>query len=219
VTRAQISSLMMSWLDDIQQGYFLPAQANVWINLAQRQVQQKLLLAGQQFYCKPVETTSIIGQSDYLWPSDFIVEHRIEIVLTGYGTPNEVVQSLKPITLNQKDALTTNLGQPLNYFIKKDRFTVLPTPQSAQVIRLFYSPMVADLQNDTDVPDVPEQFMEYVAILAAYDGFIKDDRAPENLMAKKVTYEKMLERMANNRTQDQSRKVVVSTDYDYGFGF
>lgn len=219
MTRSQISALMMSWLDDTQQGYFVPAQANVWINLAQRQVQMVLLQAGQNWYVKPVETLTVLGQSDYLLPSDFMVEHRLELVLNGLGTPNENRNPLKPVTLNQQDALSTALGTPQNYYIKKDRFTLLPTPQSQWTLRLHYSPLVTDLANDTDTPDVPEQFMEYVAILATFDGFIKDDRAPENLLLKKNKYEELLKQMADTRLQDQSRKVVISTDYDYGTGF
>lgn len=219
MTRSQISALMMSWLDDTQQGYFVPAQVNVWINLAQRQVQMLLLQAGQNWYVRPVETLTVLGQSDYLLPSDFMVEHRLELVLNGLGTPNENKNPLKPVTLNQQDALSTALGTPQNYFIKKDRFTLLPTPQSQWTLRLHYSPLVTDLANDTDTPDVPEQFMEYVAILATFDGFIKDDRAPENLLLKKNKYEELLKQMADTRLQDQSRKVVISTDYDYGTGF
>lgn len=218
MTRAEIRTLIQSWLDDINGGYFTSSQVNTWINLAQRQVQMSLLLAGQNWYEKAVETPLVYGQNDYMLPDDFMVEHRLEVVISGTGA-QENRQILVQVTNNQADLVGLNYGIPTNYIIKKDRFTVLPTPNQALTMRLYYSPIVADLTQDSDVPDVPEQFMEYLAVLAAYDGFIKDDRTPENLMAKKVKYEEMLNKMAAERMQDMSRQVVLTQPYDYGAFF
>lgn len=215
MTRADIAALMMSWLDDEQQAYFKPAQVNVWINLAQREVQKLLLQAGENYYMKPVETLTVVNQADYVLPVDFFVEHRLEVVLSGTGV-NENRLKLEPITTNEQDLISIRAGTPTNYYIKKDRVTLSPTPQQAWTLRLYYSPRVADLVNDTDVPDIPEQFMEYVAVLAAFDGFIKDDRAPTNLEMKRQRYEKLLKEMSEDRTQDNSRRVVVVNDYDSG---
>lgn len=219
---AQIQSLMLTWLDDQSAGYFTPANTLVWIQMAHRQVQLQLLQAGQNWYMKPVESYTVSGQADYLWPTDFLQEHRIEIVVSGTGS-NEERQPLIPITTNMQDRVQLRAGTPTNYYIKKDRFTLMPTPDSsgpgpsgAYLIRLYYSPMVVDLSLTTDVPDVPEQFMEYVALLAAYNGFIQDDRAPANLVGKIAQYETLLKQMAQDRTTDISRQVVETQDYDTG---
>lgn len=218
MTRSEISGLILSWLDDEQQGYFNSTDVNRWINLAQRQVQMMLLQQGQNWYMKPVETTLVVGQSDYVLPSDFMVEHRLEIITSSYGTSSETRQPLTPITTNQQDFVSLNNGTPTNYYIKKDRITLSPYPSTAYTLRLYYSPRVSDLANDSDVPDVPEQFMEYLAILACFDGFIKDDRAPDNLLAKKVKYEELFKQMADTRLQDKSRQVVQTQDYEpYGY--
>lgn len=215
--RSQIASLIVSWLDDLNQGYFTPTQVNLWINLAQRQVQMRLLQAGQNWYMKPVTTQTVAGQSDYVLPSDFIMEHRLEFVLSGTGT-SENRQPLLKITTNQQDLTSITQGNPSSYSIKKDRVTLYPTPQTANTLRLYYSPRVADLVNDSDTPDVPEQFMEYLALLAAFDGYIKDDRVPDNLSMKLLKYEELLKQMAQERTQDQSRQIVATGDYDTGGG-
>ena len=216
MTRAELRTLMLSWLDDPDSGYFTAAQCNVWLNLAQRQVQMLLLQAGQNFYMKPVITTLVSGQADYVLPSDFVVEHRLEVVISGSGT-SENRQPIIPITTNQQDLVSIASGTPTNYYIKKDRVTLSPTPNAALTLRLYYSPMVTDMTADADSPDVPEQFMEFVAILAAYDGFIKDDRAPQNLVLKKEKYETLLKQMSNDRTQDQSRQVIDVNGF-HGYG-
>lgn len=213
MTRAELRTLMRTWLDDSLGGYFTDTNCNTFLNLAQRRVQMDLLQAGQNYYEISVETPLVVGQADYLFPSDFITLNRLEIVLSGTGV-NENRQALKPITTNQQDFIPISSGNPSNYFIKRDRFTVSPTPQSALTMRLYYSYRVPDMGSDSDTPDVPEHFMEYVAVVACFDGFIKDDRAPENLLAKKQKYEDILKKMASARTEDVSRQVVINTDYD-----
>lgn len=216
MTVGEIQTLMCSWLDDPQQTYFTPAQTLVWINLAQRKAQMELLQAGQNWYMKPVQTVTVQYQTDYVLPDDFMVEHRLELVLSGTGF-NENRQALTPITTNQQDLVSLASGTPTNYYIKKDRVTITPTPDQAnQILRIYYSPRVIDVTSTSDVPDVPEQFMEYVAILAAFNGFIKDDRAPDNLVIKRAEYEQILTQMKNERTQDLSRQVVLTEDYQYG---
>lgn len=211
--RSELRTLMLSWLDDAKSGYFDAATLNIWLNLAQRRVQMDLLQAGQNYYEISVETPLIAGQADYLFPTDFITLNRLEIVISGTGV-NENRQPLKPITTNQQDMVPIDYGTPTNYFIKRDRFTISPTPQSAMTMRLYYSYRVADMGADSDTPDVPEHFMEYVPVVACFDGFIKDDRSPENLLAKKAKYEEILKKMSSARTEDTSRQIVITTDYD-----
>lgn len=216
MTRSEIRTYILSLVDDPSGTYFTTSNTNSWINLAQRECQKLLIQAGTNFYLTPVQTSTVSGQADYVLPSDFITLHRLEVVISGTGV-NENRQALGPITTNQQDLVQITSGIPTNYYIKKNRVTVSPTPDNTYVMRLYYSPRVADLTSDSDTPDVPEQFMEFVAILAAYNGFIKDDRSPENLMAKKAKYEELLKQMANDRTQDVSRQVVVTQNYDSGY--
>lgn len=216
MTRADLRTLISTWTDDMSQTYFTAAQVNVWLNLAQRQVQMMLLQAGQNWYMKPVETLTVANQADYVLPNDFIMEHRIELVLSGTGD-QEARRPIAMITTNQQDFVPIAPGTPRAYAIKKNRITLSPTPDTSNlVLRLYYSPRVTDMSSDSDSPDVPEQFMEYVALLAAYDAFIKDDRDPSNIIAKKAKYEELLKEMAAQRTQDAPRMVVISDEYDRG---
>ncbi len=216
MTRAEIRTLVLGWLDDPNGTYFTASLINTWINLSQRKVQIKLLQAGENYYMKPVETLTVASQSDYVLPADFFVCHRVEYVASGTGV-NEQRQGLAEITTNQQELISVNLGTPSNYYIKKDRITISPTPDTSnKVLRLYYSPLVQDLSNDADEPDVPEQFHELVAVYAAYNGFIKDDRAPDNLVLLKQDLEKQLTEIAEDRTQDVGRQVVQVQDFDSG---
>lgn len=217
-TVGQLQTLMLSWLDDPLNGYYTPDQTLVWLNFAQREVQKQLVMAGFNWYVKSVETFTITGQNDYVFPNDFLTEHRIEIVTSNYGTVNEVRVPLTAVTLNQQDnSGIQGSGQPLQYYIKKDRITMQPAPQiQNQVIRLYYSYKVQDLTLTTDVPDIPEEFMEYVALVATYNGFIKDDMAPDNLNGKILEYKERLKQLAEERTQDASKQIVETEEFGWG---
>lgn len=211
--RSDAKAIILSWLDDANSSYFTDTNLNYWLNRAQKQTQMLLLQAGHDWYMQPVETSTVIDQCDYILPSDFVEEHRIEIVLSGSGS-SENRQQLAKITTNEADLIALQKGVPSAYFIKKDRITILPYPDQVYTMRLYYSYLVADLTLDTQSFDVPEEFCEYVCLLGAYNGFIKDDRAPENLVAKKAEFEQLLKQMAIDRTTDSARHVVQTQNYD-----
>lgn len=212
-TVGQLQTLMLSWLDDPNAGYFTAANTIQWINLAQREVQKQLIMAGENYYVQTSTTLTVVGQAQYVLPSDFLKEHRIEIIEEGTGS-NEVRQALVEITINQQDFIPIALGQPENYYLQKNSIFISPTPSIPnQVMRLYYSYRAADIALTTDICDIPEEFQEYIALLAAYNGFIKDDRAPENLNGKIMEYKERLKQMAEDRMQDAGRGIVITDEY------
>lgn len=210
-TVAQLQTLMLSWLDDASAGYFDSATTITWINLAQREVQKQLVMAGENYYVQTATTTLVPSQAEYVLPADFLKEHRVEIIISGTGS-NENRQALVPITINEQDQVSIALGQSTNYYIQKNSIILSPTPDTALTMRLYYSYKISDIALTTDVCDIPEEFQEYVACLAAYNGFIKDDREAANLLTKIADYKERLKQMAEDRVQDISRQVVIVDD-------
>lgn len=216
MTRAELKIYIRGITDEIDSLYLTDDLLNTWLNLAQRHVQAKLLQAGQNWYEQVFQTLTVLGQADYVIPTNFRELHRMELVTSGTGV-NEIRCKIYEITNNQQDYIPISLGQPIAYILKKNRFTLSPTPDTSNlVLRIYYSPMTTDMTGDSDEPDVPEEFHEYVAIVAAYNAFIKDDRVPNNLLVKEAKYDEMLKQMADDRTVDAPRSVVVTTDYDGG---
>lgn len=212
MTRADIRNLALYWLDDVDGGYFTSTQMNVFINNAQREVQKQLIQAGQNYFLKRSETTTVVSQADYVLPSDFLKLHRLEWIDSGTGT-TEDRQQIYPISVNQQNYTTPAIGIPTVYSLLKDRFTLYPTPESAKVVRLYYSYRLTDMSSDSDTPDIPEDYHEYIAVLAAMDGFVKDDRMPTNLVKKMEDYKVLMKQTADDRKQDMSRKVLITDDY------
>ena len=134
----QLKQLVSFWLDDLNFGYFSETQVSTWLNNAQKEVQKKLIKMGDNYYTRFVQTNTVPNQSRYVLPQDFKKLHRLEMMTSG-TVPNESVQSLTPMTINQQDLISRGTGQPLYYFIEKNMLVLFPAPDTAQVLRMVYS--------------------------------------------------------------------------------
>ena len=215
MNRGEIRTLASTWLDDLSNGYFTVAQLDVWINQAQRECQKKLLQAGEDFYTICVEAPTVVDQGSYAFPSDFVKLMRIERITDGSGDTASTVR-LYPITRNERDEVSfQQTGIPYNYIINKASFSLWPVPNSVETLRLWYAPRVADMTADGDIPDAPEDYHEYIAILATRDGFLRDGRSLVPIESKLMYYEQLMEQSAENRNVDSPRMVVAT---EGGFG-
>lgn len=211
MTFSDLRALTSFWLDDLQFGYFTVTQVNVWLNNAQKELQKKLINAGQNYYLKPkVKTTMVVNQRNYALPLDFKKINRLEILTNSTPIPNESTQPLLPITTNQQDLLWSTTGMPAFYSYNKSNLIIRPAPDSPYVMRLDYTYQCADMVLDTDVADAPEDYHELIALLAAQDGFIKDGRVNDLLLKKIGEYEATMKSDAQERNQDVPRSILTT---------
>lgn len=212
MTLSELRGLVSYWVDDLSQSYFTAPQLNTFLNRALREVQKYLIGAGQDFWVKCSQTTLVVNQRDYVLPEDFKKLNRLEIVMSGIP-PNETFNVVAPITLSQKDYVGQNTGTPAAYIFKNNRISVFPAPNLALTMRLYYTYKIADMIDDFDVPDMPEEYHEMLCILAAIDAYLKDGRDASLLVAKKDEYIERMRADADQRNIDQSRYVLASGQY------
>lgn len=213
-----LRQLVWSWLDDPAGGYFTAPQVNVFLNNAQKEVQKLLIRAGQNYYVEKMSGVMIANQDTYVLPSDFKKCHKLTVVVSGTaGTITEVTQPLEWVTLMQLQDVATGTGLPAAYNITRNILKLRPIPDQAYTMYLHQSYQCVDMVNDADLPDIPEDYTEYIAVIATLDGFLKDQRDPTPfVVSKKEKYETMLERDAADRNVSQPKRVVV-TEWD-GYG-
>lgn len=209
MTRAELKTLMWSWVDDPDGGYFTDANLNTWLNNAQKHVQRQLIQSGELYYAQEVQTTLVANTQEYSLPTDYLRHHRMELIVSG-TYPNENRSLLRQMTPVQATNFATGTGQPGAYYLKKDSFVLLKTPSQAWQLALIYSYLIADMTSDSDVPDVPTQYHEYIAVVATIDAFLKDQRDITNLNEKVKYYEGLMKQDAQNRAVDMPREVVVT---------
>ena len=204
------------FLDDLQFGYFTPTQIKLWINNAQKEVQKRLLKSGNNHYLRCVTTTLVVNQNDYVLPLDFKHLHRLEVIISGTA-PNESASPILPITLNQTDLVDNTVGTPAVYYFKRNRLVLEPAPDTALILRMWYSYEVAELVLDSDEPDVPTAYQELIPLLAAEDGFIKDGRVSGLLEKKLKEFQKDMDSDAQERNKDVPRGIVETGFSGGGF--
>lgn len=211
LTLGNLQTLVLSWLDDPDGTYFTSAQTKVWLNQAQKEVQKRLINLGDDYYVQKMSGTLVVDQDNYVLPTDFKKCHFLEIVVDG--TAGATSERRAPMLYRTLSQLNTDgpqgTGRPFLYNIRKNILTVRPIPDSTYTIYLHQSYLLADMVNSGDLPDVPEDYREYIAVLATLDGFLKDQRDPSAfVMAKQTKYEKMLEESAKGRDVSQPRMVI-----------
>lgn len=215
MTFVQLQTMVSSWLDDPNNGYFTLAEVKLWLNNAQREAQKMVIQAFEGHYRKVVETTMVQYQREYQLPSDFKKLSRIEVILSGTTFQTESVTRLSKITENQQDMVTERAGTPMAYYFKGDQVVLVPAPDDDKTLRLTYLYRVTDMSNDADLPDIPADYHEYLAVLATLDGLYKDGREVGPMLQKKEYFEKLFKQDAEERNVDESRTIVQTLDDDY----
>jgi hypothetical protein len=220
MTRLEIQQLVSQWVDDTDQGYFTPTILNVFINNALYEIQKRLVLAGENYYVRCVTTPVVQDQNMYALPTDFWGIRRLRIITSGSGATADRA-TVGPITMNQEEMLPKT-GLPKGFYLSRDSaknpvLFLAPAPTTTTwTIEMDYVYIISMMSNDSDLPDAPEHFHEYIALLAAYNCFIKDDKVPTILQKKIDYYEDMLDDAADNRVMAGVRNVVITPEGFWG---
>lgn len=197
-------------LDDLNFGYFTQTQVQFWINNAHREVQKKLLQSPGNWYVQMYQTLTVANQNFYASPSDFLKLNRMELVTAG-TPPNETKVPLEPMTINDQDKLPPGVGTPCSHYMIQNIFGLYPAPDTAgQILRIFYTPLVQNMVSPTDVPNCPTQYQELIGLLAAKDGFVKDQRDPATLNEKIAYYDVLMKQDAEQRSVERGRVINVT---------
>jgi len=215
----QIRTLVQNWLDDPLGGYFTPTVVDPWINNALIEVQKQLLDCGELWYLKCATTYLVQDVNSYSLPSDFLKANRFELRLQGTTAPNEIWSTLFFMTLNELANLNYQTAQPQAYTIGKDCLILAQIPDNNYQVKLHYSYKVAPLVNDLNVPDVPLQYHEYIAVVATLDGYLKDQRDPSIMMNKRNYYLELMKKDQIQRNRSRPRSVVSVMDDDSCVGY
>lgn len=218
MTRGELRTLALSWLDDPNGGYFTPAQMNVWLNNAQRELQKRLIDKGQNYYVQRMEGTMVAGVDTYTLPTDYKKTHKLEVLVDGTAdTSSARYQLVTEVTLMELARIPPGPGIPCAVAYKRNAMILRPYPQQAYTMFLHQSYQVADMTSDADIPDVPADYAEYIAIRAALDGFMKDQREPSQfVLDKKKEYEDMLTIDSQKRDVSTPRMVRMVDEGDWG---
>lgn len=217
MTFLELQQLTSYWLDDLNFGYFTQTQVKRWLNNAQQEAQKILIQSSENWFLDCVTTTCVANQPNYALPDDFLKLNRLQVV-ENPGTSSEDRTQIFGVVLSQDKLLTQSPAFPAAYYLKSNQLILVPVPDSTYTLRMDYTFRLADMVLDGDVSDIPEQYHEYIALLAAISGFLKDDRNPSSLLAKKQWYEELFKRDSEDRKVDAPREVISTKDDYFMYG-
>lgn len=214
MTFLELQDLCLTWLDDVDAGYFTRPQIKRFLNNAIHECQKQLVQSGESWYLTCSQTNTIANQEAYALPSDFLRLNRLEVFTSGDGTqPSDMRSVLIPLTPMESTSVPSGPATPSVYYLKRDCLVLRSTPDRSYPLRLLYTYRVSEMTVDTEIPDCPTQYQEYIAVLATIDGFMKDQRdASQFLSGKKASYEALMKQDADERQVDFGRSVVRTQD-------
>lgn len=214
LTLTNLQALVTDYVDDPNNSYFDLTTMTLRLNLALRELQKRLISANYNYYTTCVYTTTASGQAAYALPTDFMQIIRMDYITQGSGATAETSKII-PITPNQVDLVSPSAGPPQFYYFQKNNFILVPVPDATYTIHLEYSYLIANMVNGSDVPDCPDQFAEYIALIVARDYMAKDGRNIVNIQTKLKEYEELLKQVAVQREADVARMVVQTQSLDF----
>jgi len=207
MTLLQMRTLVWDWTDDPTGAYFSQSTVNLRLNLAMWELQKRLISANKEYFASCVKTSTVASQQAYALPSDFIQVIRLEWYESGTALTS-LSRKIVPMTPNQRDLLVNVTGDPQYYTLSKNNIVLWPIPDRILEVHLEYNYQTTFLSNDSDIPDIPLQYHEYIPILATRDCLIKDGRPIQPIESKLQEYETLLKQIAVQRQADGSRMVV-----------
>lgn len=213
MTRLELENLVADWLNDPNKTYHTAAKIQTRLQNALQVLQFLLIDAYQDFYTKCASTALVANQERYKVPSDFLKVRLLEVHMSGSGDTADK-QPITPMDLTQKP-LAGRSGEPTHYFLTKNHIHLRPIPTTVRALEMNYIYRVGEMLTDNSEPDAPEEYHEFLAILASEDGMIKDGADIAALLRKKDEYEKRIGIMAANRKPDGARMITATRD---GYG-
>lgn len=216
LTFADLQSLTSDIIDDPSNGYFTLTILKQRLNLSLRELQKRLISANYDYYSECVYTNTVVNQQAYALPSDFMQTIRLSYIAQGTGA-SQVEQKILRMTPNQRDMIPDTQGDPAFYYFQRNNLMLKPIPNRIIEMHLEYSYYVADMVNQSDTPDCPQQFSEYIAWLTARDCMVKDGRNIAAVEVKLKEYEEMLKQIAVQRAADGPRMIVTTDTMDWQF--
>lgn len=213
MTFLELQNLVLSWLDDLEAGYFTRPQISRWINNGLRELQKQLIQANETYYLRCQMTNCVINQAAYALPADFYKLRLLEYCPSGPGTQvTDPWFMILPCTMVESLSVPQGPAAPTVYYLKKDCIVLKSVPDNTYPLRLTYDYQVSEMTNDNEEPDAPIDYHEYIAVLATIDGLLKDGRESAQFNEKKKAYVELMRQNMTQRQIDQPRWVVTTED-------
>jgi hypothetical protein len=188
-------------------------ELNSYINLSAAELYDLIVGSYEEYYLKSYNVAVSPNTDTYPLPSDFYKLKGVDLVVDPAG--NAV--TLKPFIFAERNAYlftpTWNIVglAYLRYHIQGGNIRFVPVPSSYETIKLWYTPTLKLLVNDTDKFDGIDGWEEYIITDAAIKMLQKEESDPSVLLAQKAALIQRINGMAPNRDASAPERVSDCT--------
>jgi hypothetical protein len=167
MNRAEIRTTMRTFLNEESPGFWSNTNLDAYIDLANARVNSIISNTREDYFTRSATFTSVVGQKSYAFPSDCRFIRRIEIYdPTDAGYIVKLEEQKFPRTEANNDWMYGQSKQPKEYTMYGSQFNLLPIPDAAYPMRVYYDVRQSNLANDAATPDSPLEFHDSVVFLA-----------------------------------------------------
>lgn len=192
MNRSALRTLIRSWINEPTEGFWLNSELNTYINIANQKINAIITAIRDDFFTISKTFSTTTNTKSYTWPSDFGGLRRMEHYSTSDPSDIQKIDLLKfPRSEAGGEWPFSQSGKSTRYVSFGDHFDLLPIPDAAYTLRMYYDAVKADLTLDTDSPSSPVQFHDMTAIWATILALPKNHEDASNF-----------ERLWSNREND-----------------
>lgn len=201
--------------DMVDSGFVTTQEWNSYINRSYAELYDILVqVYGDEYYmASPLQfTTDGRIPSLYPLPEDFYKLMGVDLTISQ--SQNGYVTLQKFMFANRNKYLYGNTPsiaygfQDLRYRIEGSNISMIPQPQSGQIIQLWYVPKPRTLLADSDILDGISGWDEYVIVDVAIKAMQKEESDVSVLMAQKEQLRQRITAAASNRDQGMPESVT-----------
>jgi hypothetical protein len=220
VTLAQLRTQFYNRFDEGQQNYILPAEANTLINEGAAHLHNWLVTEAEYYIWKEYSLPTVAGQSDYAMPSDFFT--LLKLFGPAYGPAMPGVPAWTPMRrIMPQEYKGGAMGAfqgpipfwPYGYMMLGTTLRIIPTPQKAYNLLMWYAPQWQDLVNDADLLEIADApgWQEFVVNQAVIAARIKEESDTTPLERRQQQIMSLIQMSMINRDMGQHSRVVDVT--------
>lgn len=176
MNRANIRTLIRTFLNEPTEGLWLDTELNTAINLANQKINAVINSIDEDYFTtsKTFSTTAL--SKSYAFPSDCQRIRRLEHYSTADASDVIRLDEIGfPRTELQGDWPFSQSGKPMRYQVRGTQFDLLPIPDAVYTMKIYYDQRQVDMTQDTDSPIAPSEFHDMLSIWATILALPKDE--------------------------------------------
>jgi len=221
ITLAQLQTQCRERADMTDSTFVSDSELTSYINASIAELHDLMVQSyGADYFVSTSTFTTVANTDSYALPSDMYKLMGVDIQISG----NDYA-SLHKFNFNERNrykgsTVRSILGAPdLRYRVIGGNIVFSPAPDSAKVVKLWYTPVATKLVATSDVYNDLNQYAEYVVVDVAMKMMQKEESDVQVLMAEKQLLIKRLTEASQNRDTGESESVsdIHAEDEDYFF--